>query len=155
MQRFTISLEEGLARQFDDFIAERGYGNRSEAVRDLIRRQLGDAALDSQAATWCAACVSFVYDQHDQPVTQRVMALQHDNHDLIASSLHTYLDHDNCLETLVLRGPQAAVRACAQALVALRGVRHGQVHLVPLARTASHHHHDSPMPAHVHFTPVG
>ena len=164
MQRFTISLDDERARQFDDLIAVRGYGNRSEAVRDLIRDVLGHATLEataSQAARWCVASVSYVYDHHEHTVSSRVMGLQHDQHDLVVTSLHTHLDHDHCLETLVLRGPTAGVPAFAHKLVALRGVRHGNVHIVPLAEDGGHHHHhphshehDHPAAPHTHLKPL-
>lgn len=144
MERFTISLDDELAHQFDTFIADKGYGNRSEAVRDLIRSRLGSATLAMPArkrtAAWCVANVSYVYDRHEHTVTTRVMDLQHAHHDLVITSLYTQLDHDHGLETLVLRGPTAAVQACAEQLIALRGVRHGNVHLVPLDMTEQHTH---------------
>ncbi|HVR50745.1 MAG TPA: nickel-responsive transcriptional regulator NikR [Pseudorhodoferax sp.] len=155
MQRFTISLDDALARQFDALIAAKGYENRSEAVRDLIRSRLGDATLAAPLPParpeapaderWCVASVSYVYDHHDQPVARRVLDLQHEHHDLVVSSLHTHLDHHDCLETAVLRGPAAAVQGCAERLVALRGVRHGAIHLVPLAAEDPAHAH-----AHAH-----
>lgn len=156
MERFTISLDDELAQQFDEFIAAKGYGNRSEAVRDLIRSRLGSETLAQPVAkgqaSWCVANVSYVYDHHEHTVTARVMDLQHDHHDLVITSLHTHLDHDHCLETVVLRGPTAAVQACAEQLVALRGVRHGNVHLVPLD-TGDQHSHGASKP-HRHFKPV-
>ncbi|MDA8450483.1 nickel-responsive transcriptional regulator NikR [Acidovorax sp. NCPPB 3859] len=161
MQRFTISLDDELALQFDAFIARKGYGNRSEAVRDLIRSRLGCDSLGEAASgarqpgrdgSWCVASVSYVYDHHEQTVTSRVLDLQHDHHDLVITSLHTHLDHDNCLETVVLRGPTAAVRECAERLVALRGVRHGNVHLVPLEPHGDRHSHGS-TGAHMHLKP--
>jgi CopG family nickel-responsive transcriptional regulator len=155
MQRFTISLDDDLAASFDELIAARGYVNRSEAVRDLIRERLGNATLDTRAAKFCVANVSYVYDHHEQQVTSRVMALQHEHHDLVVSSLHTHLDHNHCLESVVLRGPTAAVQACAQQLVALRGVRHGQMHLVPLAEeNTGHRHAHSHGAGHKHLTPL-
>jgi CopG family nickel-responsive transcriptional regulator len=155
MQRFTISLDDDLARQFDEMIAARGYGNRSEAVRDLLRHELGHARLEApsgsaDAARWCVASVSYVYDHHEHSVSTRVMSLQHDQHDLVVTSLHTHLDHDHCMETVVLRGPTAAVQAFAQQLVALRGVRHGKVHLVPLAEDAGHTHPHPHVDGHAH-----
>ena len=72
MQRFTISLDDQLARQFDDFIGERGYGNRSEAVRDLIRGQIGASSMKMNRAKWCVASISYVYDHHDRTATERV-----------------------------------------------------------------------------------
>ncbi|WP_326539276.1 nickel-responsive transcriptional regulator NikR [Pseudorhodoferax sp.] len=151
MQRFTISLDDALARQFDELIAAKGYENRSEAVRDLIRSRLGDANLAAPQAhaastpaavhPWCVATVSYVYDHHDQTVARRVLDLQHEHHDLVVSSLHTHLDHHDCLETAVLRGPATSVQAFAERLVALRGVRHGAVHRVPLAAEEHAHTH--------------
>lgn len=163
MQRFTISLDDALAAQFDEFLAGKGYVNRSEGIRDLIRARLGQAVLDvpsaeGRAGRVCASCVasvSYVYDHHEQAVTARVMDLQHDHHDLVITSLHTHLDHHHCLETVVLRGPTAAVQAFAQQLVALRGVRHGNIHLVPLTQTGRAHRHglDTSDP-HRHYTPL-
>ena len=164
MQRFTISLDDALAVQFDRLIADKGYVNRSEAVRDLIRSRLGSDTLGqadpgagrggkkAPLETWCVASVSYVYDHHEQTVTSRVLGLQHDHHDLVITSLHTHLDHDHCLETVVLRGPTAAVQACAQQLVALRGVRHGNIHLVPLVANGHRHQHGGA--AHTHFSPL-
>jgi CopG family transcriptional regulator, nickel-responsive regulator len=152
MQRFTISLDDELAAQFDALISARGYGNRSEAVRDLIRERLGATTLAGGAARWCVAAVSYVYDHHDQPVAGRVMDLQHDHHDLVVASLHAHLDHDHCLESVVLRGPTDPVRQCAEQLVALRGVRHGQVHLVPLQEQSRPHRHGAA--AHRHHKPI-
>ena len=173
MQRFTISLDDALAQQFDALIAAKGYENRSEAVRDLIRSRLGDATLAEGGHSpahrhghggahahshapggFCVASVTYVYDHHDQTVTRRVLDLQHDHHDLTLTSLHTHLDHHDCLETAVLRGPTAAVQACAERLVALRGVRHGNIHLVPLAQDAHGHTHPHAHDAHRHFKPL-
>ncbi len=155
MQRFTISLDAELAADFDRLISLRGYVNRSEAVRDLIRERLGSALLDASKAKWCIATVSFVYDHHEQAVTSRLLDLQHQHHDLVVSSLHTHLDHDNCLETVVLRGPTAAVQDCASQLIALRGVRHGQIHAVPLAADGhAHRHQRGALHGHAHLKPV-
>lgn len=143
MQRFTISLDDELAQRFDAFIAEKGYVNRSEAVRDMIRTRLASDKLGEPlrgaVASWCVANVSYVYDHHEQMVTTRVLNLQHNHHELVITSLHTHLDHDHCLETTVLRGPTAAVQACAEQLIALRGVRHGNIHLVPLEGDGQRH----------------
>lgn len=155
MQRFTISLDDELARQFDDLIAEKGYVNRSEAVRDLIRLGIDNVALGSgntRQASWCVASLSYVFDHHDHTVAARLVDAQHEQHDLVVSSLHTHLDHDHCLENVVLRGRIDAVRQFAEKIIALRGVRHGSVHVVPLDTTVRHSHgHGS---AHVHMKPI-
>lgn len=162
MQRFTISLDDALAVQFDSLIAAKGYVNRSEAVRDLIRAQLGDAHLQTTPSAWCVASLSYVYDHHDKTVTERVLSLQHDHHDLVITSLHTHLDHEHCLETVILRGRTHRVSALAQQLMALRGVRHGGLRLVPLqsqGEDTPHIHNDvadaDPAPVgHTHFKPL-
>ena len=149
MQRFTISLDDELAAGFDRLIAARGYVNRSEAVRDLLRERLGSAAMDAERAKFCVANVSYIYDHHEHTVSSRVQDLQHEHHDLVVSGMHIHLDHDHCLETVVLRGSIGAVRECAQQPVALGGVRHGHVHMVPLAsKTRSHQHAHAPGAGH-------
>jgi len=158
MQRFTISLDDGLAEQFDGLIASKGYVNRSEAVRDLIRSSLGGGSAAAPAidpkAKWCVANVSYVYDHHDQTVTLRLLALQHEHHDLVMSSVRTHLDHHHCVETTMLRGDAKRVRALADRLIALRGVRHGQTHLVLLDSDAKPHRHEHGGSAHTHLSPL-
>ena len=141
MQRFTISLDEALAVQFDALIAAKGYVNRSEAVRDLIRSQMDDMHLHAKQALWCVATISYVYDHHERTVAERVQSLQHEHHDLVITGQHTLLDHDHCLETVVLRGRTKEVQALAQLLIALRGVRHGSIHRVPLNNGGHKHTH--------------
>ena len=168
MQRFTISLDDTLAAQFDTLIGARGYVNRSEAVRDLIRHRLDQDHVsqpnDAGPTAWCVATINYVYDHHDRTVAERVQSLQHDQHDLVITSLHHHLDHDHCLETVVLRGLTQRVNALAQQLIALRGVRHGSVHLVPLqalgdeadTSTAAPHTHteDQGHGQHTHLKPL-
>lgn len=155
MDRFTISLDEELATEFDRFISLRGYVNRSEAVRDMIRERLGSALLDAKQAKFCVATVTFVYDHREHAVTARLMDLQHEHHDMVVSSLHTHLDHENCLETVILRGQTASVQDCASELIALRGVRHGQVHLLALAREGRPRRHGQAGPhVHSHLKPL-
>lgn len=153
MQRFTISLEPKLARSFDALIAERGYENRSEAVRDLLREKLGQALLLDGEAKWGVGTVTYIYDRRDQILVQRVLGLQHDHHDLVLGSQHTPLDHDNGLETVTLRGSVTAIQAFAARLIALRGIRNGHVHFVPLHKAAAHKHEGPPSALHHHLEP--
>lgn len=144
MQRFTISLDDSLAAQFDNWIAAHSYDNRSEAVRDLIRERLSRDTLPNVGAHkgWCVASVSFVYDHHDHTVANRVLDLQHRHHDLVVSSMHTHLDRDHCLETVVFKGEVVAVASCCEELTALRGVRHGHANIVPLQEDGKSHRHE-------------
>jgi len=140
MERFTISLDEKLASEFDRLIRERGYLNRSEAVRDMLRGKLETLRLQEALAPFCVASLSYVYNHHERDLAERLTELQHDHHDLVVASTHVHLDHDNCLETVMLRGKTDVVRRFADALIAERGVRHGQVNLVPVDADAGHGH---------------
>ena len=141
MERFTISLAENLATEFDRLIRERGYRNRSEAVRDLLRGKLDALRIQEAQAPYCVASLSYVYNHHERDLAERLTELQHQHHDLVVASTHVHLDHDNCLETAILRGKTEAVRHFADALTAERGVRHGQLNLVPVDMEGGHHHH--------------
>lgn len=132
MQRFTISLEDELAERFDAWARAHHYENRSEAIRDLLRDRLGAEEMETRRSTQCAAAVTYVYDHHERNLGQRLIEHQHDHHGLTIATLHAHLDESLCLEVAVLRGSHEAVSHHAQSLVAERGVRHGQVHLVPL-----------------------
>lgn len=149
MERFTISLDESLAREFDMLLRERGYANRSEAVRDMLRHELETHRLEQEDAPHCIASLSYVYNHHERRLAERLTDLQHHSHDLVVSSMHVHLDHDNCLETLFLRGATADVRALAEKISAERGVRHGQLNLVPVEIEGDHRH----IHHHVHSRP--
>ena len=145
MRRLTISVDDDLAQEFDRLVANKGYLNRSEAFRDLVRRELGQAELVAGKAISCVATVSYVYDHRERQLSNRLAQIQHDHHDVTVASQHVRLDHDNCLETVILKGSIAAVRACADSLIAQTGVRHGNVHLVPVEiRTGNQAGHAHP-----------
>ncbi|MEO8006073.1 MAG: nickel-responsive transcriptional regulator NikR [Betaproteobacteria bacterium] len=152
MDRFTISLNEGLAKQFDELIAQKGYQNRSEAVRDMLRNELESARLDRQEAPYCVASLSYVYDHHARDLTERLTELQHQHHHIVMSSMHVHLDHDNCMETVILRGATVDVSKFANELMAVREVRHGKVNVVPVDLD-DHDHSHRPMHYHVHTRP--
>lgn len=154
MQRITISIDDDLANAFDRYIEERGYGNRSEAVRDLIRDRLDDPTNEPSATHHCVASLSYVYDHHERALAERMAAAQHAHHDLTVASMHVHLDHHNCLETVVLQGATVAVREFAAQLTATPGVRHGALNLVGV-ETAERHSHgrDHGQTSHRHLKP--
>lgn len=154
MERFTISLDPDLAQNFDALIAERGYQNRSEAVRDLIREKLGQALISAGEAKWGVGTVSYIYDRSDNVLAQRLLHMQHGHHDIVLTCQHTPLDHENGLETVILRGPTSAVQAFAAHLIALRGVRNGHLHFVPLHKASAHRHEGPPSALHHHLEPA-
>ncbi len=140
MERFTISLDESLAQEFDTLIRARGYANRSEAVRDMLRSELEKDRLAREDAPYCVASLSYVYNHHERRLAERLTDLQHHAHDLVVSSMHVHLDHDHCLETLFLRGATHEVRSIAEKISAERGVRHAALNLVPVETEAILHH---------------
>lgn len=153
MERFTISLDASLAVQFDALIAARGYSNRSEAVRDLIRAAIESDRQRDTPAGYCVANLSYVFNHHERELAERLTGLQHAHHDLTVAAMHSHLDHDNCLESVILKGATADVRQFADALIAERGVRHGKLNVIALQ--AEHHHaHDENGEAHVHYRPA-
>jgi len=153
MERFTISLSEELAREFDALIAERGYENRSEAVRDLIRRALQAQRRQAQPHAHCVGCLSYVYNHHERDLADRLIELQHEFHDLCVSTLHVHLDHENCMEGVVLRGHLEEVQAFADRLIAERGVRHGQLNVVTAELGHRHAHEHGKGEPHLHLKP--
>jgi CopG family nickel-responsive transcriptional regulator len=165
MERVTISLEDGLLAEFDAYIKRKGYENRSEAIRDLLRLRLEQDRLDEGRAEHAIACLSYVYNHHQRELARRLTQAQHSHHDLMLSTLHVHLDHENCLEVAVLRGPTSDVRNLADATMAETGVRHGNLHVVPMdvekaghshhhhGDEGHHHHHHESNHSHMHLKP--
>ncbi|MCA3212395.1 MAG: nickel-responsive transcriptional regulator NikR [Burkholderiales bacterium] len=151
MDRFTISLPEELAAEFDRLIAERGYDNRSEAVRDILRAHLDRMREARELDGHCVANLSYVYNHHERELADRLLALSHAHHDLALSTLHAHLDHDHCIESVLLKGPVQQVRRFANSVVAERGVRHGQLNLVMVDVAQEHTHADGSR--HTHLKP--
>ena len=124
--RFTVSVPRDLAKQLDQMTSEKGYDNRSLAVADMIRAGLVEHRqnLGNQDI---AGTITLVYDHHKQHVQATLTDIQHDHHDLIISTLHVHLDHNNRLEVLVVRGKAATIKRIADELIAAKGVKHGKL----------------------------
>lgn len=152
MERLTISLDNQLSKQFDDLMHARGYTNRSEAMRDLIREQLEASRLEKENAGYCVATLSYIYNHHESDLASRVTSVQHDHHDLTLSSMHVHMDHDNCLEVVILRGKIQSVKNFANLVTATRGVRHGKLHMVPVE--IKQEQHSSASVPHTHSNPL-
>lgn len=126
LSRIGVSIDADLLDKFDRLIAQRGYTNRSEAFRDLIRDELVEKAWESPDSH-VVGTVTLVYDHHVRLLNEKLTGIQHDFHRSILSTLHVHLDHDNCLEVLVLRGRASEVRKVADALISTKGVKHGRL----------------------------
>lgn len=163
MKRLTMSLDDRLADDFETLVRSRGYENRSEAFRDLLRQDLGNDRLRDQPGAPCIATLSYVYNHHQRQLARRLTELQHDHHELTISTMHAHLDHEHCIETVILRGRTAEVRDFAQSLITQPGVSHGHLHLVPMAAPAPTaavrgHRHERPSKhgrGHTHETAPG
>lgn len=158
MQRITITVDDDLLEQFDALMVRRGYGNRSEAFRDLLRDRLERERFESASAPTCVGCLTYIYDHAKRDLPRRLMEAQHAHHDLSISTLHLHLDHDTCLEAAILRGRTGDVEAFANAVMAQPGVRHGHLWVVPVDLRLDSHHHDHHHEAafevpHVHSRP--
>ncbi len=126
LSRIGVAIDSELLEKFDRLIAGRGYTNRSEAFRDLIRDELVEKAWESPEST-VVGTVTLVYDHHVRMLNERLTDMQHEHHRAILSTLHVHLDHDNCLEVVVVRGKAGAVQRIADALISTKGVKHGRL----------------------------
>ena len=130
-ERFTVSLEAELARQFDDYMQRKGARNRSEAVRDLIRDALARERLDKDPDTECLGVLTYVYNHHERELSKRLTEAHHAHHDLTVTTLHMHLDHDNCLEAVLLKGSSSEVEAFGDSVMSRPGIHHGRLHRIP------------------------
>jgi CopG family nickel-responsive transcriptional regulator len=142
MQRVTITLDDDLMADLDRIIAARGYQNRSEAIRDLARSGLEQAAVEVAGSRHCVATLVYVYDHHARELPKRLTQEFHAHHDLSQATLHVHLDAQSCLEVTVLKGRGTEVQAFANQVIAERGVRHGHVVYVPATKDMAHSHGD-------------
>lgn len=125
--RFSVAVPELLLEEFDAYTARRGQAaNRSEAIRDLIREHLVEDDLSSSDAE-VVGSITMVYGHHTSGLSERLDEIQHDYIGTVVSTMHVHLDHDNCLETLAVRGPSGKVHELADLLLGTKGVRHGKL----------------------------
>jgi len=126
LERVSLAIERGLLRRFDRLLARRQLGNRSEAVRDLIRRRLVEET-SSQGRSEAVATLTLVYDHAQRELSDRLVAHGHEHHARVLSTLHVHLDERMCLEVMALKGKSADLRHFADHLIGLKGVKHGQL----------------------------
>ena len=133
LARIGIAIPDDLLGEFDRLIEKRGYATRSEAVRDLVRKELVDEISASPNAE-VYGTVTLIYDHHARLLLDKLTEIQHQYHDAIMSSVHVHLDHDNCLEVILVRGKSPTVEKLANALIATKGVKHGRFMLTTSGR---------------------
>jgi CopG family nickel-responsive transcriptional regulator len=133
LARIGVAISEDLLEQFDRLIERKGYTNRSEAFRDLIRNELVNDISASAEAEVCGA-ITLIYDHHVRMLLDKLNDVQHQHYRAIMSTVHVHLDHDNCLEVILVRGKSAIIEKLANSLIATRGVKHGRYTLTASGR---------------------
>lgn len=129
--RIGVSLEPDLLKKFDKLIEKKGYGNRSKAVRDLIRKALVTETYE-KGDKQVYGTITMVYDHHVGGLTSKLLRYQHDYRNNIMTTSHVHLDHDNCLEVVVVKGKAKSVKEMADKIASVRGVRHGELSITGL-----------------------
>ncbi len=127
--RFGVSIEQDLLENYDRLIAERGYENRSEALRDLIRDALIQQKIEKQTDISALGSLTLVYDHHARNLAQEMGEIQHKFHENILSVMHLHVSHDDCLEIIALRGIVAEIIELANGLLSLKGIKNGKLFL--------------------------
>ena len=124
--RFGVAMESSVLERFDRWVADQGLPSRSRAISDIVREKLvSDEWEFGEAVT--VATINLVYDHHKPKLQSLLTSIQHDYHDQVVSTLHVHLDHDNCLEILVVRGKAKEIKNMADKLVTCKGVKHGKL----------------------------
>ena len=126
LTRFGVSIDDQLIKRFDALIARKGYANRSEAIRDMIRDSLVGLEWESEE-TETVGTITLVYNHHTRELDHALTDMQHKSYHQIISALHVHLDAHNCLEVLVVRGKSREIREIADRLIGTRGVKHGKL----------------------------
>lgn len=132
--RFGVAMESGLLGDLDALVRDRG-GTRSEILRDLVRAEVTRAKVASGARA--VAALTLVYDHHVRDLTEKLTEFQHQLGDAVRSTMHVHLDHDNCLEVIVMRGRSDELRRASEKILATRGVKHGGVEIIAETPTAT------------------
>lgn len=127
LTRFGISIDQQLLEHYDQLIADKGYDNRSEAIRDLIRNALVEDQVSHDLERETVGTVTLVYDHHTRDLSEKLTEHQHAHHAAVVSTLHVHLDAHHCLEVIVVRGRAGQVKRLADELIGTRGVTHGKL----------------------------
>ena len=135
--RFGVAMESSLLEQFDQLVQARG-GTRSEAFRDLARAEIAKSQV--RRGVESVATLTLIYDHHVRDLSERLTELQHDLGEKIRSTLHIHLDHDHCLEIIVMHGRSDELQAVSDRILALKGVLHGAVEIYAHGARRAHAH---------------
>jgi len=129
VERIGVSLDKKLLSMFDQLIVKQGYANRSEAIRDLIRNRLSEEQL-ANPASQATAGVFLIYDHHAAKLSQKLVDLQHNYLLQVITSTHVHLDHDNCLEVIILKGKVKEIEKLGNSIASLKGVKLSRINIM-------------------------
>jgi CopG family nickel-responsive transcriptional regulator len=136
--RFGVSINESLLEKFDLLIGEKGYTNRSEAIRDLIRDKLVESSWENKNdSTEAIGTITIVYDHHTREIGDKLTDIAHNHHDLVISTMHVHLTHESCLEVIIVRGAGGQIRQFSDTLLSIRGVKHGKLVITGLVENGN------------------
>lgn len=140
--RFGVSIGSNLLEKFDDLIEEKGYTNRSEAIRDLIRNKIVEAGWEQASdGHFALGTITIVYDHHTREIGDRLTEISHNNNDLVISSTHVHLTQSYCLEVILVKGCGRKIRTFADNLISVRGVKHGKLVITGMVEDDHEHEH--------------
>ncbi len=125
--RFGVSIEEELLEKYDDIISD-SYGNRSEAIRDMIRDRIVEEKKRSSDEKVIGS-LTLLFNHHKRDLTEKMLKIQHDYPEIFKSNLHMHVSHDFCLEVIIMQGKAKILREAANRLIGLKGVQHGKLTL--------------------------
>jgi CopG family nickel-responsive transcriptional regulator len=123
--RFGVSLEKELLEELDKFVEENEFANRSQAIRNLINKNLAEKKWEKD--NFVAGSITLVFDHHKNDLQKNLTEIQHDYHHEILSAQHFHLDHDTCLEIIAVKGNSSTLTELANKLIAVKGIRHGKL----------------------------
>lgn len=142
LSRIGVAISTDLLETFDQLIAKRGYTNRSEAFRDLIRAELVRETTATRPASRVVGTLTLVYDHNVRLLEEKMTDLQHEHNHLILSTLHVHLDHDRCMEVIALRGPASEIQRFGSLMGSIKGVHHSQL-VITASASETHAHGDA------------
>ena len=134
LKRFGVSMDAALLTQFDALIEKKGYETRSEAVRDLVRDSLVKQSWEDDDQVVAGSILLF-YDHHQKDLQHEMTAIQHEMHDVVLATTHFHLDHDNCLELIVVKGISKHLRSFSDRLISIKGVKYGKFTVAPVGES--------------------
>ncbi|WP_025899256.1 nickel-responsive transcriptional regulator NikR [Sneathiella glossodoripedis] len=132
MERITITVEDDLLAEFDQYLSRRNYANRSEGIRDALRHMLSHARDDNADDQQCVGCLSYVYNHQERALSSKLVEKHHSHPDIPAATLHLHIDAEHCMEATILKGSGRQVQSVADEIMSQTGVEYGRLHIIPV-----------------------